>query len=483
MLYGKMAFSWRPLSDPMMRTPLHPIPDRPGQSVRRALPAAALLLVASGCADIQAAREAQDPKSAGPGERTVTASEIGLGPGSTLTLERGLRLSLEYNPSTALARRAVDAARARVRQANAGSLPTLSVGGSYDLSGGKDVSGTDQSFSANAAAGLLLYDFGKTPALQREAAEQLLATALDLRSSENDVAFSFQQAFYNVLKQIELVRVSEETVRQFEKRLEQVRGFVEVGTRVKYDLTKAQVDLGNAQLNLVTSRTALTVQQAILGNTLGLAEVPPYALEKPATTPEEPLPIGDLMQEAHRQHPRLLAQSARERAASAAVDAAVANLYPDLSLRGSFTATGPLTPVNWFWSAGPSLSWLVFGGWAQVGQLNETVAGLQSSRAALAQAEQLVFLDIQQALAIREDARQRLAILVLTVRQAEENLDLVQSRYAIGKASSVELTDAQVALATARGNKIQSEYEYRISDAQLKRAVGAPPIAPKGNAP
>jgi len=465
-----------------MRIPLRPLPDRPRPSLRRALPAAALLLVASGCADIQAAREAQDPKSAGPGERTVTASEVGLGPGSTLTLERGLRLSLEYNPSTALARRAVDAARARLTQANAGSLPTLSAGASYTVSGGKDRT-TDDSFSAGLSADLLLFDFGRLDALQRESAEQLLAASLDLATAEIETAYAFEEAFFNVLKQIELVGIAEQNVRQFEKRLEQVRGFVEVGTRVKYDLTKAQVDLGNAQLGLVTARTALAVQQAVLGNVLGLAEIPAYALEKPAAAEAGTPEAETLMAEARRQHPRLLARAARERAASHAVDAAVAALFPELSVGGSLTAAGSLSPVDWFWSAGPALNWLLFSGWSRTGQLQEAVAGLQSARATRAQAEQQVFLDIQQAIAAREDARQRLAILEMTVRQAEENLDLVSARYRIGRASSVELTDAQVSLATTRGQQVQAVYNLRIAAAQLRRAAGAAPVPAKKTAP
>jgi outer membrane protein len=449
------------------------------RTARRAL-GAALLLAAAGCADIQAAREAQKPASAGPGERTFTAAEIGLGPGSTLTFEQGLKLSLTYNPNTALARRAVDAARARLVQANAGSLPTLSASASYSVKGSKSSTTVDDSFSVGAGADLLLFDFGRMDALQRGAAEQLLAAVLDLRNAEIETAFAFEQAFNNVLKQIELVRVAEENVRQFQKRLEQVRGFVEVGTRVKYDLTKAQVDLGNAQLTLVTTRTALVVQQAILGNTLGLAEVPAYTLEIPVSAAPEVPAAETLMSEARRQHPRFLAQDARERAASHAVDAAVAALFPELSLQGSVTATGALTPVDWFGSVGPVLNWLVFGGWAQTGQLNESVAALQSARATRALTEQGIFLDIQQALAAIADARQRLEILDLTVRQATENLDLVQARYAIGKASSVELTDAQVALARAQGDQVQAKYESRTAAAQLRRAVGTPPIPAKG---
>src|SRR5204863_1036498 len=119
-------------------------------------------------------------------------------------------------------------------------------------------------------------------ALRKQAYSNFVAAQADLASTENDAVFAFRQAFFDVLKQEELVRVGEETVRQFEKRLEQVKGFVEAGTRQKYDLTKAQVDLGTAQLTLVKARTALTVARATLNTSLGLASEPQYTLDRSA---------------------------------------------------------------------------------------------------------------------------------------------------------------------------------------------------------
>src|SRR5262249_33715564 len=95
------------------------------------------------------------------------------------------------------------------------------------------------------------------------------------------------------------------------------------------------------------------------------------------------------------------------------------------------------------------------------------------ARSMRAQAEQRVFLDVQQAYAALEDARERGSITRLTVQQAEENLDLVQGRYRIGRASSVELTDAQVSLADARADRIDANCELALAVASLKGAVGA----------
>src|SRR5439155_22316346 len=144
----------------------------------------------------------------------------------------------------------------------------------------------------------------------------------DLQAAEDDAVFALKQSFFGVLKQEELVRVGEETVRQFEKRLEQVKGFVEAGTRQKYDLTKAQVDLGNAQLLLVKARTALTVAKATLNNSLGLASDPLYGMDHPAAAGTWTMLFEQAVEAARVYHPRLQGLLLRENAARAATDAA-----------------------------------------------------------------------------------------------------------------------------------------------------------------
>ncbi len=434
------------------------------------------VLFLAACAEINAAREAQDPSSAGPGERTATARELGLAPGSTLAYERGLEISLTHNPAIATSRSRVEAARARVGQSRAGFFPSIStsanIRGNQSGGGGEPTADVDDSQGGSISASQLLFDFGKTSATIRQSAENLLAAELDLVIALNDLSFDFRQAYFSVLKNQELVAVNQETVRQFEKRLEQVKGFVEVGTRAKYDLTKAQVDLGNAQLNLVRAQTQLRNSRATLNKTLGLAEEAAFALVKPEPETGGAQEFNELLEFARKNHPQLQALAYRERAAVAAIDAAIADLYPQFSFSASFSYSGTLTPVGWSWVVGPIVNWLVFSGWSKTEALKERVASLKESRANRANAEQQIYLDLSQSSSGLQDARERLRISRLTVQSAQENLELVQGRFTVGRASSVELTDAQVALANARGEFVQAEFDLQIALAALKRAMG-----------
>ena len=58
------------------------------------------------------------------------------------------------------------------------------------------------------------------------------------------------------------------------------------------------------------------------------------------------------------------------------------------------------------------------------------------------------------------------------MKQAEETLELATGRFTVGRASSVELTDAQVALANARAAEIQARFDFEISIAAIERSIG-----------
>ena len=443
----------------------------------------AFLTAILGCASLDEARTAQDPEKARPGERSATLADMGLTATSTLDLDAGLALALKHNPQVARARNRAEGAEARLDEVSAGRWPTLSASLSYreGIAGAssngapsfRGASGSHEAIqSGNLGADLLLFDFGGLDASIRSAAEEARASRLDFLEAEGDAAFAYRSAFFDVLKSEEILRVADETVRQFEKRLEQVRGFVEVGTRVKYDLTKAQVDLGNAQLARVRARSTIRVARAQLAQALGLSEDAAFPLSKPPSPSPATPTFDSVVEEARKSRPKLAAAAAREAGASAAVDRAVSDLYPSISLSLNYGWTGALSPAAWSASIGAFLDWLIFSGGAVPARIRESAAALRESRAARVQADHDLQLEVRQALTLVDDSRERLDILTLTAKQAEENLTLVQGRYENQRASSVELTDAQVALATARGDRIQAEYDLHLAFAALQRSMG-----------
>ena len=443
---------------------------------RLAVTLAVLSMTVAGCATVKRAREVQAGRLPVPGERTASARDLQLGSNRVLSLTEALAVALRNRPDLVSASQNVAVAAATLRQAQAGRRPSVDSSAGYSTStsngeGRPRSNEADDHYSADASLRLLLYDFGKTPAQVRQAAASLVAAGEQYRSALNDARYEVRTAFFNLTKAVQLVQVAEEAVRLNRERMEQAKAYAEVGRRTRYDVTKAEVDLGNSSLDLVTARGGLADARSALGRALGLAEEPQYA------TREEPAAdfagrLDDIAGIMRRVHPDLAALKARETAAYAAVDEAIADLYPELSLSARYGWSGGAFPLIWNWSAGANAAMNLFNGGRKTAAIDAAVARLHTARAAFAEREQALFLELSKAFSQLQSARERRTLTDLLTRQAAENLGLVQERYRVGRSSSLELTDAQVALTQARAKAVQALADYQTARAQIRHATG-----------
>ena len=441
-----------------------------------ALSVAVLALLDAGCATVREARKVQRGEDVAFGERTPLASELGIDSNSVVTLETAVQTALRCQPAIAQAVQSLAAATAQVHQAVAAYLPSVSGSANYSRStsnsrGQPSSAKSQESYGGSLSASLLVFDFGQTPAAVRQAYERQVGAEQSLASTRNDVVFTVRNAFFSLCKAEELQGVADQAVRQYREHLDQVKAFAEVGKRIRYDVTKSEVDLGNAQLNLITARNDVSNARAALNRALGLAEDPGYRVQA-GPTAEFAGTLTSLMERARSRHPELLALRAQERLSSAAVDQAIASLYPEIGLKGQYGGSGDRFPLVWNWSAAAQSAWNLFTGWRETWKVREAVAQLRSARARVADREQQLCLELSQAINKLESARQRVGLTGLITRQAQESLDLINERYRVGQASAVEVTDAQVALTGAQADRVKARFDYETAVAQIKHAVG-----------
>lgn len=438
-----------------------------------------------GCGTVRKAREIQAGQRPLDGETTVLAARAGLNADRPLSLTELEGLAAQYHPSLLRAKQAVESARLQCRITHADRLPQLSANGAYNRNtlntrndrGRSEASG---SWSAGIGLDLLLFDWGRLNAAERQVREELIAAERQLRDTELEIAYGVRSAFFEMHRSGHLLNVAVESEKQYAQHLEEARAMVEVGTRRQYDVTKAEVDWGNARLDVVTASNALVVAQAQLNRALGLAENPAYrigaaTLPAPRKTPE------DLLADARLETPSLAVLRARERAASAYVDQTVAELYPELTLGADADLSGRRFPLVWNVSWALRLVQNIFDGHRKTARIDEAVTRLRTARANVADAEQTLYLNLVSAVADRESARKRADISRLIQKQAEDNLAIVNEQYLVGLSSSIERTDAQVALTQAQADVIRADYDEQTAIAKLLRLTGSPVPSPTPN--
>ncbi len=411
----------------------------------------------------------------------VSAEEI-IKKGETLTLQQCIEISLKQQPDIIAAISTIDASRSRVGQSQANYYPQINWSSGYsrtspvsDSSGRSTGTTTNHSFDQYTSSVTLsqnIYDFGRTSTQVRIANLNYDSSRFDFRNVSEQIIQNVEQAYYGVLQAKRNRDVSIDTVKQFELHLEQAKGFYEVGTKPKFDVTKAEVDLSNARLNLIKAENALKLAIVNLNNAMGVPDAPDYSIEDNLSFSKYEITLEEALSRAFENRPDLQSIIEKRKAAEASVDFAKANYYPSLTGNASYSWAGETFPLDHGWTAGATLSVPIFSGFLTKNQVSEAKANVNIQRANEESIRQTIILDVQQAFLNLKEAEERIPAAELGVKQAQENLDIAIGRYAAGVGSPIEVTDAEVSLVTAKTSYIQALYDYKIARSSLEKAMG-----------
>ena len=129
-------------------------------------------------------------------------------------------------------------------------------------------------------------------------------------------------------------------------------------------------------------------------------------------------------------------------------------------------------PLNEGWNVGAFLNVPIFSGFLVKNQIAEARANLDAVKSDEEVLKQQVRLEVEQAYSNMIEAAERIVTAQLTVRQAEENLEIANGRYTAGVGNPIEVTDALVAVSAAKISYISAQTDYKTAQASLEKAMG-----------
>ena len=404
-------------------------------------------------------------------------------PGKPLTLEQCTAMALKYHPSLRASQAAIEASKFRVEQALSTYYPQANLTGSYNTatSNFPSVQGGTGSYtwtffdlySAGLALNQNIYDFGRTAHNVKINRENVKASEQDLTTTKQSVVLNLKQAYFGVLQALRLIQVADDTIKQMQDHLAQAQGFYQAGTRPKIDVTKAGVDLANAELALVQARNNYQVAQVTLNNALGLRQDLTFPIEDTLALKPTEITREEILKAAYEQRPELLQLKARQQAQEATIKLAQSSYYPVLSGTANYLYRGP-EPGEMYWdlSIGAILSIPLFSGFSSPNQVAEARANLSNLQAQEESLKLNIRLEADQAYLSLKLAFEQVAVTEKSQAQAQENFELATGRYQVGVGSPLEVTDAEVLLANARANNVTALYNYKIAEARIEKAMG-----------
>jgi len=400
--------------------------------------------------------------------------------GEPLTLSQAISLALENHPSLKVAEANMRSAGGVLSQARSVYMPSLCAVGTAQRNGGAFVlnpsvsarSQTYNTYTGGFQATQTLIDFGKTVSRVSASSGFYDASSLDYDASRAEVVLGVQIAYFGVIQAQQVVRVDERAVDQSAKHLAQAEAFYKVGTRPLLDVMKAEVDLANANVNLIQARNKLRVANVQLENALGTYPRSPYVIRDSLTIAPFPMTLDSVKSVAFAQRPELLAAETRVDANRSLVSAAWDQHLPTLSAFGSWMWSNFDFPLFNRWNAGVTLTFPLFQGFSVVGQVDQAQAAADAAQAEYELLKESVVLEVEQAYLGLREAEERLAATSKLVEEAEQSLVLAERQYAAGVGTVLDVTDAELSLSNAHITLIQGLYDYNSSFATLQKAMG-----------
>lgn len=405
-----------------------------------------------------------------------------------LSLEETITRILCHDPQTRLAWANAKAQAAQVGISRAAYLPRLD--GRLDGSRNRNeqqgqyasTDGHRQRTGASLSLSWVLLDFGRRSAALQNARQLLRAANASQDATLQNTFAMAAQAYNDALAAQRNLAASHLVAELAAQNLEAADAKYKAGAAALSDRLQAQTALSQARLREV--RDSGTLHQALgaIALRMGLPPETPLKLAGGLT----PLPdigfvkaVDELLDEARRQHPVLLAAQARLKAAEASVEESRTAGRPSLSLTANL-ARNRIDQSQIYngdyrerdRSIGLQLDIPLFDGFSRSYQVRNALARVESRRAELADTEQQVSLDVwsnYQTLSIETRSLARTSELV---EQSRHALEVVQGRYRSGVGSMIELLNALTAYASAEELHTQALGNWQSSRLRLAAGLG-----------
>lgn len=306
------------------------------------------------------------------------------------------------------------------------------------------------------------------------------ATSEEYNRDKSELVYNIKNAYWSLFKAAEMKKVIDENVEQIKAHLTDARNLMQQGLLTNNDVLKIEVQLSDAlfrQSDLKNNvRLAVIGLNNILGIPLSTATEIKSAVElKDAIA----VNLDELVNKAYQNRSELKAADLRIKTSESAVSLAKGGWYPQVSVSGNYNYNRPnqrIQPTkdqfDGTWDITLGLSFDIWNWNVTRHQTEQAEAQLSQTIDALGSIKDGVTLEVTQNYLNLQQAKEKISISELAVKQAEENSRIISEKFKNGLALSSDVVDADVALLQAKTNYTTSKVDFELAKARLAKAIG-----------
>ncbi|MCX7988013.1 MAG: TolC family protein [Thermodesulfovibrio sp.] len=384
-----------------------------------------------------------------------------------------IEIALKKNPELLASKQQLTKSFFKIGEARSGYFPEIDLTLGYQRSYQESRFGEEYSknYTGQISLSQTLFDFGKTSTKVDLQKELYKATESQDRDTILGIIYSVKSAYFNLLKAKKSRETAQEVLKQAQRHLDLAKGFYEVGLKPKIEVTKAEVELSNAKLNLITAEK--TIKQALLNLkvAMGIVLMPDFDIKEEEYAVRK-LDESESINIALERNPQLQAIRFNKRAALYSEDLVKKEYLPILTGIGRYGYSREDFPLDKGWSLLVQLNMPLFSGWSTTYKLKQAKAETAYYQYREESLKQQVTSQIKNLFVQLREASQRIETLKIALKQAKENLDLAMGRYEVGVGSSIEVVDAIVLYEGTNTQYWQAVYDYNVTYAEIEKMIG-----------
>jgi len=393
-----------------------------------------------------------------------------------LMLDEAIAIALRYNHDILLKTEDVRKAKAKIKEANAGLLPTANFSGTWS-----DYRGYYAKDSTQAAAQMglkqYLYKGGKTLNTIRYYKNRFEVYRALLDKTKIETILSVKKAFYTLLLAEEFADINQGILNNSQQHLGVIRERYKSGQASESDILNFQAALKNVQKAYQESLSQVEAAGALLNNLLYLNSDTTVRPDGDFSYEIAEVIYDEAFLKAMQDRPEIKQYEAQDKADKNTIQITRADSRPNIYASWDYYSRSHNSLAgsrgwNDYNALGLTFSWPIFDGWATKAKVEQAIADLKETRLTKEKTINGIALELKNAYVGLKDAISKIKATEAGVSVYKDTLSVTEDKYRSGIASSLDLDDAVLGYAVSLFNQKQAAYDYIIAKSIFDKAMG-----------
>ncbi|MDX2127404.1 MAG: TolC family protein [Chloroherpetonaceae bacterium] len=290
-----------------------------------------------------------------------------------------------------------------------------------------------------------------------------------------------KKSYYDVLIVQEQLKLIDQSIARYELALNDTRGLFRQGLASDLDTLRAYVALENLRPSRIKAETGIDIALTVLKTKIGISATDNISLSDSLQENglQAPIAFEEAYATALSERPEVEQLKLQVDASEALIDAEFSNHLPTLDAFAQFqtltlTDNFEFSKYNFIsqYSLGIQLNVPIFNGFKTDAKVQKAEIEKKQSETRFENLKELIRAEVRVSLSGVQESRKRILSQLKTVQSAERSYEITRSRRQQGLVSLLEVSDAELALAQAKGNYLQAVYDFLIAKANLDKALG-----------